>query len=428
MFQFFSRRLWFVALGLMVVLTDCRPQSVTISFMVFGDPAERQAYADLVAAFREAHPDIAIELRHIPAQEAYRTRLATDFAAGAPPDVFLLNYRRFAAFAAADELLPLEPYLAASDSLAMEQFYPLALEAFRWQGELICLPQNVSSLVVYYNRDLFEGAGVPLPAGDWSWEDFVAAARALTRDLDGDGMVDQYGLGVEPSLLRLAPFVWMNGAPLVDDPDQPTRLTLTRPPAQATLDWFVALRQEHGVAPGRVEEMAQDSESRFIAGTTAMYLNSRRGTPTYREIAAFAWDVAPLPQGQSAATVLHSDGYCLARAAEQPEAAWRFIEFANSVEGQTIVARSGRTVPSLRGVAESAVFLDPALPPAHSQVFLDSTLVARLLPVVSTWDEIERVASEEIARAFYGEIPAAEAARLAVERTQEYFLLAEFAR
>lgn len=396
--------------------------------MVFGDPTERQAYADLVAAFHEAHPEIAVELRHLPAHDAYRTRLAADFAAGRPPDVFLLNYRRYAAFAAADLLQPLEPYLQASELLEVEQFYPLAIEAFRWQGELICLPQNVSTLVVYYNQDLFEEAGVPLPADGWTWDDFVAAARALTRDRDGDGAVDQYGLGLEPSLLRLAPFIWMNGAPLVDDPQRPTRLTLTRPPAQAALDWFVALRQEHGVAPGRVEELAQDSESRFLAGTTAMVLNSRRGTPTYREIATFTWNVAPLPRGKEAATVLHSDGYCLARASEQPEAAWRFIEFVNSVEGQTLVARSGRTVPSLRDVAESPAFLDPALPPAHSAVFLDSARVARLLPVVSTWDEIERAASEEIARAFYGEISSAEAARLAVERTREYFLMAAFAR
>jgi multiple sugar transport system substrate-binding protein len=423
------RRLWASLAVVLLALGACRPPPrEPVSFMVFGDPAERQAYADLVAAFHEAHPEIIITLRHIPSPEAYRTRLATDFAAGAPPDVFLLNYRRYAAFAAAGQLQSLEPYLAASDVIDAAAFYQSAITAFRWQGELLCLPQNVSSLVVYYNIDLFRAAGVPLPAADWTWDDFVVAARTLTQDHDGDGVVDQYGLGVEPSLYRLAPFVWMNGGPLVDDEAQPTRLALTRPPSLEALEWFVALRQEDRVAPGRAEEMAQDSESRFIAGTTAMYLNSRRGTPTYREMTTFSWDVAPLPRGQASASVLHSDGYCLASASEHKEAAWRLVEFANSPQGQAMLAASGRTVPSLRAVAESAAFLAPQLPPASSQVFLESAENARLVPVVSTWEEIERVASEEIARAFYGEVSAAEAASLAVERTREYFLLASCAR
>jgi multiple sugar transport system substrate-binding protein len=399
-----------------------------VTFMVFGDPAERQAYMQMLDAFHEAHPDIAVTLRHVPSAEAYRTRLATDFAAGDPPDIFLINYRRYAAFAAAGLLEPLESYVESSSVIDMEQFYSSAIDVFRWQGELLCLPQNVSSLIVYYNEDLFREAGVPFPGDDWSWSEFVAAARTLTQDHDGDGRIDQYGLGLEPTLYRLAPFVWMNGGPLVDDAERPTRLTLTRPPSLAALAWFVALRQEHGVVPGRIEEVAQDSESRFIAGTTAMYLNSRRGTPTYREIESFTWDVAPLPRGLTGASVLHSDAYCMAGASEHNDAAWRLIEFANSVEGQTLMAASGRTVPSLRAVAESPAFLQPGLAPARSQVFLDSASMARPVPVVSTWEEIERVAGEEIARAFYGEINVNEAAALAVERTREYFLLASYAQ
>lgn len=397
---------------------------VTVSFMVFGDPAEREAYAGLVDAFHEQYNDIRVELRHIPSPTEYRTRLATEFAAGSPPDIALMNYRRYAAFAANDLLQPLGPYLDASDVVDRDDFYQVAIGAFRWQGQLMCIPQNISSLVVYYNEDLFLEAGVPIPADDWTWDDFVQTARALTRDFDGDGVVDQYGLGTEPSLFRLAPFVWQNDAPLVDDPQDPNRLTLTRPPSLEALQWFVDLRQSHGVVPPRVEEASQDSESRFIGGTTAMYLNSRRGTPTYREIEAFTWNVAPLPQGKSAAGILHSDAYCLSATTENKAAAWAFIEFANSVEGQTVIAGSGRTVPSLIAVAESPGFLDATRPPARARVFLDTVHLLRRVPVISTWEEIERTANEEIERAFYGDIPAQEAATLAFQRTEEYFLLA----
>ncbi|MCA9969218.1 MAG: sugar ABC transporter substrate-binding protein [Anaerolineales bacterium] len=399
----------------------------TVSFMISGDPAERQAYLDLVAAFHERHPDIAVEVTHIPSAGDYRRRLVTDFAAGTPPDVSLMNYRRYAAFAANDLLTPIGAYLDDSSLLQAADYYPIAMEAFTWQGTLMCLPQNISSLVVYYNQDLFDAAGVPYPADDWTWDEFVNTAVQLTQDTDGDGTIDQYGLGTEPSLYRLSAFVWQNDAPLVNDDANPTRLTLTRPPSLAALQWYVDLRQVHGVVPDRVEEAAQDSESRFIAGTTAMFLNSRRGTPTYREIDRFVWDVAPLPRGKSEAGILHSDAYCLSATAENKDAAWTFIEFANSVEGQTLIAGSGRTVPSLMAVAESDAFLNPAQLPARSQVWLDTAATLRAVPVISTWEEIESAANEEIERAFYGDITAEEAAALAVQRTEEYFLLGQSA-
>ncbi len=412
-------------LCLFVLLAACRPaEPEAVSFMVFGDAAEFAAYESLVAAFEEAHSDIDVTLTHIPSQRDYRTRLATDFAAGTPPDVSLLNYRRVPAFIAAGQMEPLGPYLDRSEIIAREDFYPVTLDAFTWQGELTCIPQNISSLVVYYNRDLFTAAGVAEPADDWTWDDFLAAAQALTRDVDGDGAIDQYGLGVEPSLLRLSPFVWQNGGRIVDDPAFPTQLGLTRLPSLVALQWFVDLQTVHGVVPDRTAEASIDSETRFIEGTTAMYLNSRRGTPTYRESAAFDWDIAPLPRGEQAAGVLHSDAYCLSSAAKNKDAAWRFIEFANSPEGQTLVARSGRTVPSLMAVAESDAFLDPAVRPARSRVFLDTIPVLQSVPLLSTWEEIESTASEEIERAFYGDITAEEAAILARDRTEEYFALA----
>jgi multiple sugar transport system substrate-binding protein len=411
----------------LLFLFACQSESQAVTFMTSGDPAERAAYEDLVNAFEENHPDIDIQMTHIPSDRDYRTRLVTDFAAGTATDISLMNYRRVASFAANNLLESLGPYLQESKLIQQEDFFPATIEAFYWQGDIICIPQNISSLVVYYNEDLFDAAGVDYPADKWTWDDFVATAVALTKDTDNDGTIDQYGLGVDPSMYRLAPFVWQNNAVFVDDINHPTRLTLSRPPTLEALQWFVDLRQVHGVAPDRVEEESMDSESRFIAGITAMFLDSRRGTPTFREIEAFSWDVAPLPNGESSAGILHSDAYCMSASTENKEAAWQFIEFANSIEGQTIIAQSGRTVPSLMSVAESDVFLEPDLPPKRSYVWLDNAAIMRRVPVISTWQEIETVASEEVERAFYGEITAKEAATLAVQRTEEYFLIAKYA-
>ncbi|GAB4161822.1 MAG: hypothetical protein Fur0021_35420 [Candidatus Promineifilaceae bacterium] len=422
----FSRLCCFIFAGIFILLTaacSAGEAPTTISFITSGDPAERDAYLQLVAAFEEAHPEIDVEVTHIPSDREYRTRLATDFAAGTPPDVTLMNYRRIAGFAAKGLLEPLGPYLDKSDLITAKDFYPVAIEAFNWEGTVMCIPQNISNLVVYYNQDLFDAAGLAYPADDWTWDDFLQTAIALTKDLDGDGIVDQYGMGTEPSLYRVSAFVWQNGGVIVDDLYTPTRLTLTRFPSQQALQWFVDLRQVHGVAPGREEEASLDSESRFIAGTIGLYLDSRRSTPTFREIESFVWDVAPVPRGKETASMLHSDAYCLSSVAENKEAAWTFIEFANSVAGQTIVAGTGRTVPSLVSVAESDAFLDPDHPPSRSRVFLDQIPYLRRVPVISTWEEIERIADQEIERAFYGDITAEEATRLADQRTEEYFLV-----
>ncbi len=394
-----------------------------VSFMFFGDPAELAAYQGLVSAFEEEHPDIDVELVHIPSLIDYQARLGADLAAGSPADVILINYRRYAPLAARGALEPLAPYLRSSPVISDVDFYPQAIEPFRWRGQLMCIPQNISSLVVYYNRDLFDAVGLPYPAVDWSWDDFLATAQALTVDLDGDGTIDQYGLGTDASLYRLAPFIWQNGGELVvtEANGTPLRLALDSRPAREAIEWFVALQTEHGVVPDAVAEQAESSESRFIAGRTAMFLNSRRGVPTYRRIDSFEWDVAPLPRAEQAAGVLHSDAYCMAAAAGDKEAAWEFIEFANSPQGQSIVARSGRTVPSLMEVAQSADFLDPASRPASSAVFLDTVPLLRAVPVTVSWVEVEELVGDELERAFYGVAPVDEAIEAMVVRTLPLF-------
>jgi multiple sugar transport system substrate-binding protein len=390
--------------------------------MVFGDPSELRAYQALVAAYEARFPGAQVELVHVPDQGDYRRRLAVDFAAGTPSDVVLMNYRRYAGFAARGLLEPVGPYLEASRVIAPADFYPEALAPFYFERELVCLPQNISSLVVYFNKNLFDQAGVPYPADRWTWDDFLATAQALTRDLDGDGRPDQFGLGTEVSFQRVVPFIWQSRAPLVDDVTRPHSLELTDPRTLKAIQWFVDLQMVHHVVPNAAEEAAEPSEDRFLNGRLAMFANSRWGVPTYRAITAFDWDVAPLPMNHGRQTgILHADAYCLASASPDKAAAWQFIEFASSAEGQALVTQAGRTVPSRIAVAESPVFLDPAARPVHSQVFLDTIPNLKPVPVVENWADIEDIASDELERAFYGHATVAEAMLAATRRTEEYF-------
>ena len=396
------------------------PKTTMISFMIWGDPAEKKAYDALVSAFTDRNPDVKVELVYMPSIQAHQQRLAMDFAVGTPTDVFLLNYRRYAQFAAG-LFEPLDGYVAKSATMKIDAFYPQAIAPFYWKGKLVGIPQNISSLVVYYNKTLFDGAGVPYPSADWTWDDFVRTAKALTKDTDGDGEIDQFGLGTEAIMFRTLPFIWQNGGEIMDDPVSPRRLTLDAPATREALQWFVDLQTKHHVVPNMVQEKAEASASRFLRGTMGMYFDSRRGVPLYRTIKTFDWDVAPLPRGKKPAGILHSDGYFMAASSLHKAAAWRFIEFANSPEGQTIIAQTGRTVPSLRAVAESPAFLDPKEKPASGRVFLDVIPSIRAVPVTEMWGDIESQVSQEIERAYHGNVALDEAIRLSIERTAAFF-------
>jgi multiple sugar transport system substrate-binding protein len=394
---------------------DSGADSGSISFLIFGDPAEINAYRTLIKSFNEEVPDIDVQLIEASDREDLIARLSTSLAGGAPPDLFLMNYRFYGQFAARGALEPLAPYLEDSDAFQEDDFYTEALDAFRWKGELTCLPQNISSLIVYYNRDLFKRFGVPPPRDGMQWNELVVRAQQMTRDKNGQPVrgadpdlpapntapAEVYGLGIEPSIIRVAPFVWSNGGEIVDDTENPTRFTLDTVEAKQTIEAFFQLRTLHGVVPTDQEVEAEDDESRFVNGRLAMLMDSRRAVPSLREAAEFDWDVASLPYHQEPANILHSDAYCITEASDSKDAAWRFVEYALGPEGATVVAKTGRTVPSLRSVAESDAFLDPSQKPKNSQAFLDAIETIQHVPTVSTWPEIEDVTNGLLENGMY---------------------------
>jgi multiple sugar transport system substrate-binding protein len=140
----------------------------------------------------------------------------------------------------------------------------------------------------------------------------------------------QCGLGVEPSLIRIAPFVWSNGGELVRD--DLSGFALHEPAAQEPLRQFMLLNTAYRAIPSEEEVEAEDDESRFMNGRLGMILSSRRSTPAFRTITGFDWDVAPLPRFKQQAGILHSDAYCLTKGSENKDAAWRFVEFALGAE------------------------------------------------------------------------------------------------
>ena len=152
-----------------------------------------------------------------------------------------------------------------------------------------------------------------------------------------------------------------------------------------------------------------------------MFLNSRRGVPTYRTITAFDWDVAPLPRRRQRAGILHADAYCMPKAGRAKAAAWTFVEYANSADGTAehrgdgahgaLAARPRRVA----GVPRSR------RKPASSRVFLTEVPFIRAVPVTEGWIDVEDLAGEELARAYYGQAGIDEVIATTIQRAAPFF-------
>lgn len=363
------------------------PLAGTITVAAAGGEGEIKALRDVADAFQAAHPGTKVELDTVAGAGDLIAKLTTAFVAGDAPDMFLLNYRRLGGFAAKGVI---EPVSGVDTSGLFER----SLEGFTFDGTLLCLPSNASSMVVYLNTRLFAQAGVALPKPGWTWADMLATARALKAK-------NISAIGFETALIRLAPFVWSNGGEVVDSHDEPTVVDLSSPQAREAMEHLLDLQTTGMSATDRA---AQDPEEAFTAGKVAMFLDSRRAVPGFRKTEGLEFDVAPVPTKRTATSVLHSDGYCVTKASDNKALARAFAAFAVTGDGAKVLAEGGRTVPVLKTLARSGSFLAPDKAPKSSQVFLDQLPGVRALPHSPTWNEAEVIAEEVMAQLFAGKL------------------------
>jgi multiple sugar transport system substrate-binding protein len=391
-----------------------------IELMVSGSVPQIAAYQQLVAAYQQRHPGQPVQLVGIPGDEDYQGRLSADVAAGTVPDVIIESYTNVPGLAARGIITAAAPLLAASHVLSLDDFAVPVYTPFIFDRQLQCVPLSASGLVVYYNQELFQKAALAAPGARWTRSQFLADARALTLDSNADGRPEQYGVGVTPSLQNLAPFIWQLHGRLVDSPAWPSEMELSAPAIYTATRWLVSLQTQYHVAPDQAAELGESSDQRFQDGRLAMLIDTPERVPAFRQITSFHWDVAPMPADNANPTnVIVADGLCLTAAARDKAAAWQFIEFAASAEGQSLLGQAGAIVPAATAVVHSAAYLGVRTP--HNQVFLDALNHALPLPKLENWTDIQAIVDEELQQAFYGQKDVAQALLAATTRSEEYF-------
>ena len=260
-------------------------------------------------------------VRLAPIPSDYATKLSTMIAGGTPPEFFYLSQEHVAAFAAQGALADLTDRIERDNEPVtdLSQYYPSVLEQYRHDGRLWGLPWIAQPVVLYCNVRLFREAGVKLPDKSWRWRHFVAAGKRLTRDLDGDGRIDQWGF-VQNGWPPCAIWAWQNGGEIVDR--RTGRLNLSDPRVAEAMDFYAGLIHRDRIAPPLSIVGESGFSEMFRAGEVAMFMGGAADDLDRTE--GLEVRVAELPAGPTGlrATFAWSAGLHMSAAVADRDAAF----------------------------------------------------------------------------------------------------------
>ena len=339
--------------------------NVTIQFASWGSKSEVEIIKPLLEEFEKQNPNIKVDFMHIP--QNYFQKIHLLFASNTAPDVIFLNNQYLPVYANAGVLAPL--------TVDKSVFYPQALNALSWQGQLYAIPRDVSNLAIYYNKDLFDKYGVQYPSKNWTFEDFLKTAQKLTRK-------NVYGTSFEEDALFFLPFLMSEGGGILSD-DLKTEI-IDSENSQRGLDFYTDLRKKYHVAPLKSESASATMAQMFLQGRIAMHLSGRWLTPKYTEETDFRWDVASFPQGSKGSIVpLDASGWAMSKTSKHTKEALALIKFLASKESIQKFIESGLIVPARQDVKEE--FLKSA---QGSEIFLSIIETSKATPVNINYREI----------------------------------------
>jgi multiple sugar transport system substrate-binding protein len=367
--------------------------------MMWGDPAELDVWNQIVADFHQAKPGITVKVE-VSDWDSYWTKLKTLLSADTPPDVFAMDAPLYLDYQSRGVLLNLQPYLDKNPDM-LKGVYPQTLEAYKTSDGMYGLPRDFQTVVLFYNKDMFDAAGVAYPTADWTNEDLRNAAKQQTKDSNNDGKTDQYGFYADLWDMELiwSEAIWAYGGDVINA--EHTKTLVGEPKARQAWQLFHDMMFEDKSWPD--SNVAQEyGGDPFLAGVAAMTTIGHWAVPGYAEV-KFKWDVAPMPKGPAGqATSVNSAGFVVGKASKSPDAAFEFLKYVLSEPAQKRLAELGFACPVLKSVAESDSFLKQSTQ-IDQKVFLDSLNYAHMKPVFKGYDEWSSAIGDGMAGIWTGE-------------------------
>jgi multiple sugar transport system substrate-binding protein len=375
---------------------------VTITYTNFiSNDGNEENLQTIVDAFEEENPDITVEVTTLPYAD-YGTALQTDLAAGTVSDVFDIEYANYAQYQANGVLaeLPVEEPDAYRQSV---------LEAYQTDGVQYALPSSFSTVVLFYNRDLFDAAGLEYPTTDWTWAEEQATAEQLT-----DTAAGVWGDHQPVSFYEFYKVLAQNGGDFLNEDG--TEAAFNSPEGIEAAEWLVG---KSGTVMPTIEEGqgTPDFDTKlFTDGKLGMLHTGIWMFGAFAEL-PFGWDIAVEPGNAQQASALFSNAVGVSAGSEHVDAAAKFAEFLTSSDVMVETRLdAGWELPAVSDEDALASYLELGDPENRQAVF-DSLENVALPPVVAEGQqEMQDIMTEELVEAQSGRKSVADALASAEER------------
>ncbi len=400
------RRLFTLCL-LVVVVMGVMPRhsqaqdSVSITYFTFSAAPDHLEDLDtIIAAFEAENPTINVEVETAPFAD-YFTLLQGDFVADDAPDVFELNYENFVTYAANDVLLDLSASLSAD-----APYYSAALGAFQYEGAQLALPESFSTVLLFYNADLFDQAGLEYPTAEWTWVEAMEAGKAI-RAL-GD---DTWGIYSPVQFWEFYKKAGQNDCSFFNE--DMSESTINSPECVEALETMMSLIDED-VMPDPVEQAGVSPEELFQNGQVGMLVTGIWMFGAFAEL-PFNWDVQLEPGLAHKGHHFFANGVAVAKSTEHPAEAAAWAQYLTSSEvAANVRVTSGWELPALDKPEYFATYLEQTPPTNRAAVFqsLESPIVP---PVIVRQNEMQDSVNALLEAVVNGELDAQTALDLAKE-------------
>lgn len=351
----------------------------TLSYGIW-DPAQAPGMQQIIKAFERENPDISVKLQLTP-WTSYWTTLRTSMRGGTAPDVFWMNAVNIQLYASNGTLVPLDEHIDR-DRTPLGKHPKALVDIYAYEGTQYGLPKDFDTIGLWYNKALFDKAGITYPDESWTWDDARDAARELTNPRRR-----VYGIAAEMDRqIKFYPTMFGAGGYVLRD----GRSGFADPRSIEGLRFWTDL-VDRGWSPPQSAMSEVRARNLFLSEQVAMNYDLSAmasfmyTTPAIKDHGG----VAVLPKGRKPATVIHGLANVISAKSPRKEAAWKFVDFMARREAAEIQAKGGVTIPSYDGTQDAWL---KSMPEFDLQVFIDMLDEAQPYPSsrnTAVWEDLE---------------------------------------
>jgi multiple sugar transport system substrate-binding protein len=385
-----------------------RAEAGTLQWFLWeGAPANVAAAKSVADSFHQHQSTVKVEPVIPAGSGTYYEKITPLLAGGQQVDVIGSSSVWVPDIAEVGMPRALDDFVSRDKSFKLGDYAKGVVDAATWKGKLFMLTVYANFAVTYYNKTMFDRAGVKYPDDTWTRETALEAARKMTQRT-GNADTDVFGMDFPRDMNQLLPVFWNNGGDIFDRVEAPTKTTMSSPAALDAFTWLCDLVTRHKVAPGE----GGTAVPGFETGSVGFLSQGLHRLPAVKPNAQFPWDIAVIPKGKNNARDNYAGTlfYGMADATKLPDASWTFLKHLCGLPGQRAWLGLEAGAPATKLLEKDYVAL-PA-PPANRKIVIDGLANLRAMPKSPKITQIRVPIIEAVFKdAFSGKISPAEAAR-----------------